>query len=91
MSSGQPTNNPIGNILLVEAAPTVLGPFPGDLKRDTQEQLENIDVQVPHTAAVAMDDDSFTIRGPRGRTGSHPHQDLSSPREMRTPIESAHR
>jgi NADH dehydrogenase len=54
-------------ILLVEAAPTVLGPFAPQLQRYTQEQLERMGVQVLcNTAAVAMDGESITIKGPRG-------------------------
>jgi NADH dehydrogenase len=54
-------------ILLVEAAPTVLGPFHSDLQRYTRDTLEKTGVQVLcNTAAVGMDDESITIRGPRG-------------------------
>jgi NADH:ubiquinone reductase (H+-translocating) len=54
-------------ILLVEAAPTVLGPFAPPLQRCTQGVLEKMGVQVLcGTAAVAMDEDTITIKGPGG-------------------------
>jgi NADH dehydrogenase len=54
-------------ILLVEAAPTVLGPFHSDLQRYTRDTLEKMGVQVLcNTAAVGMDDESITVRGPQG-------------------------
>jgi NADH dehydrogenase len=54
-------------ILLVEAAPAVLGPFAPSLQRYTEQQLEKMGVQVLcNTAAVAMDEETITIKGPRG-------------------------
>lgn len=50
-------------IVLVEAGPTVLGPFEPKLQRYTHERLEKMGVQVRcGTAAIAMDDDSITVR-----------------------------
>ena len=54
-------------ILLVEAAPTVLGPFVPPLQRYTQGVLDKMGVQVLcGTAAVAMNEDTITIKGPGG-------------------------
>ncbi len=50
-------------IILVEAGPVVLGPFEPKLQRYTHERLEKMGVQVRcGTAAIAMDDDSITVR-----------------------------
>ena len=54
-------------IQLVEAAPAVLGPFDPKLQRYTHERLERMGVRVRvNTMAVAMDDDSITVKGPDG-------------------------
>ena len=54
-------------ILLVEAAPTVLGTFVPPLQRYTQGVLDKMGVQVLcGTAAVAMNEDTITIKGPGG-------------------------
>jgi len=54
-------------ILLLDAAPNVLGPFDAKLQAYTQKRLEamGVDVRVS-TAAQAMDDDSITVKGPEG-------------------------
>jgi NADH:ubiquinone reductase (H+-translocating) len=50
-------------IVLVEAAPAVLGPFDKKLQRYTQERLERMGVEVRcGTMAIAMDDDSITVK-----------------------------
>jgi NADH:ubiquinone reductase (H+-translocating) len=52
-------------ILLVEAAPAVLGAFHPKLQRYTQRRLEEMGVDVRlDTAAVAMSQDSITVQGP---------------------------
>jgi NADH dehydrogenase len=54
-------------IVLVEAAPAVLGPFDQKLQRYTQARLERMGVEVRcGTMAIAMDDDSITVRGSDG-------------------------
>jgi NADH dehydrogenase len=54
-------------VMLVEAAPTVLGPFNPKLQRYTQQRLEKMGVEVRvDTAAIAMTDDSITVKGPGG-------------------------
>ena len=54
-------------ILLVEAAPAVLGPFHPKLQRYTQQRLEKMGVEVRlNTTAVAMDHDSITVQHPGG-------------------------
>ena len=55
-------------VVLVEAAPTVLGPFAPKLQRYTQRRLEKMGVEVRvDTAATAMTDDSITVQGPEGQ------------------------
>jgi NADH dehydrogenase len=50
-------------IVLVEAAPAVLGPFDKKLQRYTKERLERMGVEVRcDTMAIAMDDDSITVK-----------------------------
>jgi NADH dehydrogenase len=52
-------------ILLVEAAPALLGAFHPKLQRYTQRRLEEMGVDVRlDTAAVAMSQDSITVQGP---------------------------
>jgi NADH dehydrogenase len=54
-------------IVLVEAAPAVLGPFDKKLQRYTQERLARMGVEVRcGTMAVAMDDDSITVKSGDG-------------------------
>ena len=54
-------------IVLVEAAPAVLGPFDKKLQRYTQERLERMGVEVRcDTMAIAMDDDSITVKSKDG-------------------------
>jgi NADH dehydrogenase len=54
-------------IVLVEAAPAVLGPFDPVLQRYTHRRLEKMGVEVRvGTTATAMDDDSITVKGPDG-------------------------
>jgi NADH:ubiquinone reductase (H+-translocating) len=54
-------------IVLVEAAPAVLGPFDEKLQRYTQERLERMGVEVRcGTMAIAMDDDSITVKSGDG-------------------------
>src|SRR5439155_18933301 len=54
-------------ILLVEAAPAVLGPFDPKLQRYTRERLKRMGVDVRvNTMAMAMDHDSITVKGPDG-------------------------
>ena len=54
-------------ILLVEAGPAVLGAFHPKLQRYTRRRLEKMGVDVRlNTAAIAMDDDSITVRDPAG-------------------------
>jgi NADH dehydrogenase len=53
--------------VLVEAAPAVLGPFDQKLQRYTQARLERMGVEVRcGTMAIAMDDDSITVRSSDG-------------------------
>ena len=55
-------------VVLVEAAPTVLGPFDPKLQRYTQRRLAKMGVEVRvDTAATAMTDDSITVNGPEGQ------------------------
>jgi NADH dehydrogenase len=55
-------------VVLVEAAPTVLGPFAPKLQRYTQRRLSKMGVEVRlDTAATAMTDDSITVKGPEGQ------------------------
>ena len=50
-------------IVLIEAAPAVLGPFDEKLQRYTQTRLERMGVEVRcGTTAIAMDADSHTVR-----------------------------
>ena len=54
-------------IVLVEAAPSVLGPFDKKLQRYTQDRLERMGVEVRcGTMAIAMDDDSITVKSGEG-------------------------
>jgi NADH:ubiquinone reductase (H+-translocating) len=54
-------------VMLVEAAPTVLGPFDPKLQRYTQRRLAKMGVEVRvDTMATAMTDDSITVKGPAG-------------------------
>jgi NADH dehydrogenase len=54
-------------VALVEAAPTVLGPFDPKLQRYAQRRLTKMGVEVRvDTAATAMTDDSITVKGPEG-------------------------
>ena len=54
-------------ILLVEAAPAVLGAFHPKLQRYTRRRLEKMGVEVRlNAAAVAMDHDSITVQHPGG-------------------------
>jgi NADH dehydrogenase len=55
-------------ILLIDAAPAVLGPFDEKLQHYTRRTLEKkMGVEVLlNTAAVAMDDHSITVKGPDG-------------------------
>jgi NADH:ubiquinone reductase (H+-translocating) len=55
-------------VILVEAAPTVLGPFNPKLQRYTHRRLEKMGVEVRvDTAAIAMTDESITVNGPSGQ------------------------
>ena len=55
-------------VVLVEAAPTVLGPFDPKLQRYTQRRLAKMGVEVRvDTAATAMTDDSIIVKGPEGQ------------------------
>src|SRR4051795_994765 len=52
-------------ILLLEGAGAVLPPFAPKLQRYTQRQLEEMGVEVSlNSLAVAMDDESVTVKGP---------------------------
>ncbi|GEL18857.1 NAD(P)/FAD-dependent oxidoreductase [Pseudonocardia asaccharolytica] len=54
-------------ILLLEGATAVLPPFHPRLRRWTHRRLEQMGVQIRlDTMAVAMDDESVTVRGPAG-------------------------
>jgi NADH:ubiquinone reductase (H+-translocating) len=54
-------------ILLLEGAGAVLGPFAEKLQRYTKSRLEGMGVQIRlNTLAVAMDDESVTVKGPAG-------------------------
>jgi NADH dehydrogenase len=54
-------------ILLLEGAGAVLPPFAPKLQRYTQRQLEEMGVEVSlNSLAVAMDDESVTVKGPDG-------------------------
>jgi NADH dehydrogenase len=54
-------------VVLVEAAPAVLGPFHPKLQRYARRRLEKMGVEVRvDTAAAAMTDDSITVKGPDG-------------------------
>jgi NADH dehydrogenase len=54
-------------ILLLEGAGAVLGPFAEKLQRYTQDRLESMGVEIRlDTLAVAMDDESVTVKGPAG-------------------------
>jgi NADH:quinone reductase (non-electrogenic) len=54
-------------VVLVEAAPAVLGPFHPKLQRYAHRRLEKMGVEVRvDTAAAAMTDDSITVKGPEG-------------------------
>ena len=60
-------------ILLIEAAPAVLGAFHPKLQRYTQRRLEKMGVEVRlNTMAIAMDHDSITVQGPGVRSGFPP-------------------
>jgi NADH:ubiquinone reductase (H+-translocating) len=55
-------------VVLVEAAPTVLGPFDPKLQSYAQRRLTKMGVEVRvDTAATAMSDDSITVKGPEGQ------------------------
>jgi NADH dehydrogenase len=52
-------------ILLLEGAGAVLGPFAPKLQQYTQARLEKMGVEIRlNTLAVAMDDESVTVKGP---------------------------
>jgi NADH dehydrogenase len=54
-------------IILIDAAPAVLPPFKEKLQRYTKRTLEKMGVEIRlSTAAVDMDDDSITVKGPGG-------------------------
>ena len=54
-------------IILLEGAGAVLPPFAPKLQRYTQRQLEEMGVEVSlNSLAVAMDDESVTVKGPDG-------------------------
>jgi NADH dehydrogenase len=54
-------------ILLLDAAPAVLGPFAPKLQAYTKARLEKMGVDVRlSTAALDMDEDSITVHGPDG-------------------------
>jgi NADH dehydrogenase len=54
-------------ILLLEGAPAVLPPFDPKLQRYTHRRLEKMGVEIrTDTLAVAMDDESVTVKGPDG-------------------------
>jgi NADH:ubiquinone reductase (H+-translocating) len=54
-------------ILLVEAAPAVLGSFHPKLQRYTQRRLEKMGVEMRlNTTAIGMSHDSITVNGPEG-------------------------
>jgi NADH:ubiquinone reductase (H+-translocating) len=54
-------------ILLLEGAPAVLPPFAAKLQRYTHRRLEKMGVEIrTGTLAVAMDDESVTVRGADG-------------------------
>ena len=54
-------------ILLIEAGPEVLAAFAPRLQRYTRRRLRKMGVDVwLNTAALAMDDDSVTVKGPDG-------------------------
>jgi NADH dehydrogenase len=54
-------------IILIDAAPAVLPPFKAKLQRYTRRTLEKMGVEIRvGTAAVDMDDDSITVKGPDG-------------------------
>jgi NADH:ubiquinone reductase (H+-translocating) len=54
-------------VVLVEAAPAVLGPFDPKLQRYAHRRLTKMGVEVRvDTAATAMSDDSITVKGPEG-------------------------
>jgi NADH:ubiquinone reductase (H+-translocating) len=54
-------------ILLLEGAGAVLGPFDPKLRQYTHDRLEEMGVEIKlNTLAVAMDDESVTVKGPGG-------------------------
>ena len=54
-------------VILVEAGPTVLGPFDPKLQRYARKQLEKLGVEVwVNTAATGMDAESITVRSAAG-------------------------
>ena len=54
-------------ILLLEGAGAVLGPFPEKLREYSRNKLESMGVDVRlNTLAVDMDDESITVKGPDG-------------------------
>jgi len=54
-------------IILIDAAPSVLPPFAEKLQQYTRRRLEKMGVEVrPSTAAVDMDEESITVKGPDG-------------------------
>jgi NADH dehydrogenase len=54
-------------VILVEAGPTVLGPFDPKLQKYARKQLEKLGVEVRvNTAATDMDADSITVRSAAG-------------------------
>ena len=60
-------NTKEAQILLLEGAGAVLGPFPEKLREYTRNKLESMGVDVRlNTLAVDMDDESITVKGPDG-------------------------
>jgi NADH:ubiquinone reductase (H+-translocating) len=60
-------NTTEARILLLEGAGAVLGPFDPKLQRYTQERLRKMGVEIRlNTLAVAMDEESVTVKGPDG-------------------------
>ncbi|HEV7908574.1 MAG TPA: NAD(P)/FAD-dependent oxidoreductase, partial [Pseudonocardiaceae bacterium] len=54
-------------IIMLDAAPVVLGPFHPKLQRYTRRRLEKMGVEVRlNSMAVAMDDESITVKSPDG-------------------------
>jgi NADH:ubiquinone reductase (H+-translocating) len=58
----------MANIILIDAAPTVLGGLHPKLQAYTKKRLERMGVEVRlNTAAAEMDDDWITVNGPGGQ------------------------